>query len=174
MRPILPALLAVTLAVPAFAGWSRTGGFHPGALGARRDSAPLAPRFEARAQHLARLLELTAAQRDAFDRLRAEGLVATRPKLDEMRRLHEELRSLLDSGAADAQRVGDTLIALRRTRDDLQARREGFADELAEILTAEQRFAFEALRELRHDRDSRFGPGPRLGRRDGRSEPPGR
>jgi hypothetical protein len=78
-----------------------------------------------------------------------------------MRALGEELHGLLDSGSPDPAAVGERVLALHGLREELRQARESFASEFAALLTEEQRFAWEALREARGP----LGPdGPGFGR----------
>jgi Spy/CpxP family protein refolding chaperone len=94
-------------------------------------------------------------------------MASAQPRLAEMRALAEALHALLDSGSTDAQAVGEKAIALHRLRGELRAERQAAEAEFVKLLSAEQRFAFEALEEsrpLRRDRrGGRHGPGWGLG-----------
>jgi Spy/CpxP family protein refolding chaperone len=129
------------------------------------DPEALAERFDERADRIDALLDLTDDQRAAFDRKRAEAFEDARPKVERMRSVGEELRELLDSGTTDAAQVGSRVIEMHRLKAELKATRETVESELVEILTEEQRFAFEALKEARHDLEERgarrFGHGAR-------------
>jgi Spy/CpxP family protein refolding chaperone len=158
--PFAALLVAAPLvATPGGAGWS--SGLH----GRRGDPAE---RFARRAERVADLLELDAAQRAAFEQMLDARLDATRPKLDAMRALGDELRALLESGSTDAAAIGEKTLALHRLRGELHAEREAARAEFVALLSDEQRFAFEALeesREMRRGRHGRhrgpgFGPAP--------------
>jgi Spy/CpxP family protein refolding chaperone len=124
------------------------------------DAEMLEERLDRHADRMARALDLTADQRAALDALRADRLDAVRPKLERMRDLGGELRSLLDAADPDPAVVGARVIELHGLRQELRAERETFDSELAKILTDEQRFAWDALREARgFGHDGPGGPG---------------
>jgi Spy/CpxP family protein refolding chaperone len=114
-----------------------------------------------RADQVAEALELDATQRAAFDELRATRLERARPKLEALRTTGEELRALLDGGSTDATAVGEKVLALHALKQQLRAERESFERDFARLLSDEQRFAWEALRRARSDRDGErpFGHG---------------
>jgi len=155
MRWTMSTLLALALAAPVAAGAGEPGrghgpGFGPGfGPGALFDPEMLEERIERHAERLADALELTDAQRAAFDELREEGIGTAKTKLGEMRELGERLQALLDSASPDAAAVGAKVIALHELRQELRATRESFESEFAKLLTDEQKFAWDALRETR-------------------------
>jgi Spy/CpxP family protein refolding chaperone len=170
MRRLVLVFATLALASPAFAAHD-FGGREP-----RFEPGRFEERLDARADRVAGLLDLTDDQRASFEALRARSLSGARAKLARMHDLGEELRALLDAAAPDATQVGAKAIALHRLREELRAGRESFEAEVAEILTAEQRFAFEALREARGELEERgpggFRPRHRFERGDRRPEPP--
>lgn len=169
LRRIVPALAALVLAAPAFAAPSSSGsslrgpgcercfgsgGEHrrgPGGPGPMFDPERMEELLDVRADRIADLLDLSADQRAAFDAARTEALDAARPKMDRMRDLGDELRELLDGGSTDAAQVGARVIEMHQLKGELRAARQGVEAELSKLLTDEQRFAFEALREARRD-----------------------
>jgi Spy/CpxP family protein refolding chaperone len=168
MRPFVATLATLALVSPAFAGHDFRG------REPRFDPGRFEERLEERSDRVAEPLELTDDQRASFEALRERSLRDARARMERMRELGEELRTLLDATAPDAARVGEKAIALHRLREELRTGRETFEAEVARILTAEQRFAFEALREARGDLEERgpFRPRHRFERGDLRAEPP--
>jgi Spy/CpxP family protein refolding chaperone len=153
MRQLHATIVSLLLAAPVLAapgGWGRGGGpgFGSGGPG---------DRIERRAERVADLLELDDAQRTAFDQMLGAGLAAARPKLDQMRALHQELEALLDSGSTDEAAIGAKLLAIHRLRAELRAGREAARAEFVALLSDEQRFAFEAFDEMREMRRGRQG-----------------
>lgn len=144
-------------ALPAFAG--RPHGPGPGIGG------PPEGLMEMRAERLADALDLTAAQRASFDRLRADALAAAEPARDRMRAAHEELRTLLDAADPAPAEVGAKLIEVHRLQNELRAAREKFDRDFEATLTDAQKLALKAVRETR--------PGERLRERFGRHGGPG-
>ena len=151
---------ALALASPALAGDRHGFRDDPG-----YDFDRLEDRLDERAERIADLLELTADQRAAFERLRYEALEGAQAEIERLRAAGEGMHQLLDSGTTDAARVGALAIEAHQLRNELKAAKESVERELVELLTEEQRFAFEALKEARHDLPGRggrrFGHGPR-------------
>lgn len=158
MRTFRLTLAALLLAAPALAtgGPGRPGAFGPGHGPGRGPGFGPGFGIEERLDRLADLLDLDQSQRAAFEQLRAEHRLAARPKLERMRALHEELDALLDGGSNDAAAVGGKMLAIRQLRDELRAEREAGEAELVKLLDAEQRIAFETLKEAR---ETMRGPG---------------
>lgn len=169
MRRIVPALAAFVFAAPAFAApassgssvrgpgcehCSGPGGEHrrgPGGPGPMFDPERMEEFLDERADRIADLLDLTADQRAAFDAARTEALDAARPKMDRMRQLGDELRRMLDDGSTDAAQVGARVIEMHQLKGELRDARQSVESELSKLLTDEQRFAFDALKEARRD-----------------------
>jgi len=168
MRAIVATLATLVLVPPAFAAHDLRG------RAPRFDAGRLEERLEERSDRVADLLDLSADQRASFESLRERSLLDARAKMERMHELGDELRTLLDAAAPDATEVGAKAIALHRLREELSAGRDAFAAEVAKILTAEQRFAFEALQEARGEFEDRgpFRPRLRFERGDRRPEPP--
>jgi Spy/CpxP family protein refolding chaperone len=162
------ALVAATPLLAAPRGYGKPG--HPGF---RHDPEAFATRFEQRADRLAEALKLTDEQRQAVARLHEDARTETRARGERMRALHEELRAELAREGADATAVGAKMLELQELRTALRAARAQLHAEIGNLLTAEQRFAWEAMRELRGERLGRFGgPGGRRGPGPGRWSPP--
>jgi len=143
MPTLRTTLAALLFAAPLLAA---PGG--PGPAGHRFDPGP-DDRFAPRGERIAELLDLDAAQRAAFEQMRADGMAAARPKLEQLRTLHEEMRTLLDGGSTDVAAIGTKALAIHRLRGDLRAEREAAKAEFVKLLSDEQRFAYEALEEAR-------------------------
>ena len=161
------ALPALAAAQPGPGGWGHGPGFDPERFEDRMDD---------RAEHLARLLDLTPEQQAAFARLRDEGLASARADRDRARLAADELRVLLDGERPDPAAVGAKVIELHQARERMRTARQSAAAELEKLLTPEQRFAFRALREARDERfeDGRgFGRGPGFGHGQGFGGPGG-
>jgi Spy/CpxP family protein refolding chaperone len=180
-------LLATTAPVVASPGGGYGADRHagpPGGFGGPGemfggDPQTLIDRLSEHADRMADLLDLTADQRSAFDRLKQDSLDQVKTKLDAARADGDELRVLLDSSNPDPATVGAKAIALHQTRSDLRDLRKTFEDEFSKILTDQQRFAFEKLREARRfdsGPGGMHGPGgpggPGFGRRFDRRPPP--
>lgn len=160
MRTLRTTLVALLLAAPVLA--APGGGRHAG-FGRDFGHGPEHVRG-ARHDRIAELLELDETQRAAFDRLRADGFDAARPKFERMRALHDEVRALLDAGSTDAAAIGAKVLAAHQLRHALRAEREAAEAAFVELLSEEQRFAYEALREAREAfGERRRGPAARHG-----------
>ena len=153
----LLALAAPAFAIPDHGGRSADGPpcFEGPGGWATRDPGMIEDRRDERAERIADLLDLTEDQRAAFDKLRGDAFESARPKLDQLRSAHEELCRLLDSGSNDAQAVGSKMIEIRRLREELKATKDGVESELVKLLDSSQKFAFDALKEARHDFEER-------------------
>lgn len=162
--PLTPLLLAGALA-------AHEPGASAGDPEPRSGRSERAERFESLLEHrsdrLADALELSAAQRSEFERLRAERLAAARPTFQAMRESGRELRELLDAAKPDPTEVGERMIALHRLRGEVEAAKDAFEAEFVALLTPEQKIAFDALERVRGDRDDRRRDG-HFGRRDTR------
>jgi Spy/CpxP family protein refolding chaperone len=161
MRTLPTTFAALLLAVPVLAA--------PGAPGFRGGPGH-GP--EGRHVQVAELLDLDATQRAAFEQMRADGLAAAKPKFEQMRALHDEMRALLDSGSTDAAAIGAKMIAAHQLRNELRAERAAAEAEFVKLLSDEQRFAFAALKQARQSMRERgrgpgFGPGGFGPRHDG-------
>jgi len=166
MRRTTLTALALLVAAPVVAAPGGPGrgpgmgpGFGPG-------GGHFEERFEQRAEHVAEILKLDAAQRAAFDKLRQDGLAAARPKMEQMRALHEEVRTLLEAGSTDAQLVGGKLIAAHQLGQELRAERQAAEAEFEKLLDPQQKFAWQALKDARASRRGAFRQG-RHGMRGG-------
>jgi Spy/CpxP family protein refolding chaperone len=182
MRWMTTSLLALALVAPVAAApggyGSHRGGPGFGGPGEMPGGDPqmLIDRLSRHADRMADLLDLTPDQRAAFDRLKEDSLASAKDKLEVMRTNGDELRTLLDSANPDPATVGAKVIAMHQTRNDLRDLRKSFEDQFSKLLTAEQQYAFEKLREARRfdgGKGGMGGPGgPGFGRRFDRRPPP--
>jgi Spy/CpxP family protein refolding chaperone len=105
-------------------------------------------------------LELTEAQREAAKAIRNEALEAARPKLEQMRTLHQDLQKLLEAANPDTRAVGEKTLALHQLRKELASIREQALERFRALLDANQKEKLEALEALRpHRRDAWKGGG---------------
>lgn len=140
-RRLLAAVLFTLLALPALAPLADAAD-RRGGPGAGNPGAVLGnPRA------LARYLKLTPAQIAAAKTLREELQAETRPLHEQQKVLHEQLRAQLDAATADACAIGQTMLRLEGTRDQVRAAREEFDEAFSALLTPEQLARYEALKE---------------------------
>ncbi len=165
MRWILIPALTLALVAPLAAqpgpDGMRGAGFGPRAMNGRGggpnfDPAMMEEHLQARAEQIAKALNLTTEQRAAFDKLRQDRLATARTQMDQMRQLGDDLRTLLANPSPDPAAVGTKVIALDQMRTQLRDQRKRFEDAFSKILTPEQQFAFQAILDMR--------PGPGMGR----------
>jgi Spy/CpxP family protein refolding chaperone len=166
MRWTISTLLALAIVAPAVAAPDGPDGRGGGPRHRQGAGRGFEQRSERQAAHLARVLGLTDEQRAAAEQLRADGLAAAKPKMQEIRQLRGEVKALMDAGSDDAEAVGARMITMRELKAALHAERQRFDEEFSKLLTDEQRFAWQALKE------SRGGRG-RAGRRGGAGRRPG-
>lgn len=163
MPTLRTTLAALLFAAPLLAA---PGG--PGPGGHRFGPGP-GDHHQFRGERIAELLDLDATQRAAFERMRTDGIAAARPKLEQLRALHEEMKTLLDGGSTDVTAIGTRALAIHRLRSELRAEREAAKAEFVKLLSDEQRFAYEALEEAREGmRERGRGPGGLAPRHGGR------
>lgn len=121
--------------------------------------------------HFAEALDLTEEQRTAAKALHEEMAAEAAP----LRELHSEqwvaLEALLDSGDADATEVGEQVLEMHATRQQLQALHEDFADRFGALLDPDQLEKFEQLRQKRHMFRESHGHGFRASRGHGWGHP---
>jgi Spy/CpxP family protein refolding chaperone len=155
MKRILTLCLAAILlaGVAAFAagahgeGWKHMGG--PGEMGAHH------------AAMIAQALDLTDDQKAAAKKLHEELAAKAQPLMTQHHQQMAEIKTLLDSGNADAAEIGQKVIAAHATGQQLKALHEDFKTRFSALLNADQLDKLKKLEAMHHDRESvGFEPGP--------------
>jgi Spy/CpxP family protein refolding chaperone len=165
MRKTTLAVLGV--AVLALAAGPSPGGAEPPSPGDRH------PR-RGRAESMARFLGLSEQQQEAVRELMEERRAEHQALREKMAVNREAMEQALDVANPDPAAVGERAIEAHRLRKQQRALREAQDDAIRELLTAEQKVKFDAMRVLREE--GRGGPpeggfGPRPARRSGEPRP---
>ena len=125
-----------------------------------------------RIEKLAELLDLTADQTEQWQALMETRRETARAQGEELRATQEQIRELASTENPELEQLGRLTLDLHRGMEAMKGLREGFDEELATILTPEQREKLELLREARRAFDpEKRGPEGRKergGRRGGR------
>lgn len=147
---LLTAVTLVALAGPLFAfpGGPRPLGPPRGSHGAGGDEPPPLAR-------LTSFLALSADQEDQAKAIFEAARERAEPLRDQGEPLHRQLRQAVE--ARDREAIADTVLAIDDLRSDLAAIRNQAADQLARILTAEQKQRFAWVREWHDERGPRGG-----------------
>lgn len=161
----LVAALALVLVVPLFA--QRPGG--PGGPGGPGEPGE-GPEFGARmVRFLTEVLDLTAAQVTSLEALIDAHSAAVRPLWEQRRDNRQQVKELLEGSNPDAAAVGRLVIAGHELAEQIRAARETLNGRIEALLTAEQKAAYQALKEARelrrHHRRGPGGPGGGFGPR---------
>lgn len=162
----LPLLLAPPL-------WSQPGappdGAGPGAPGPHGLFAPESGPGGGRGMdhgfplsRIARFLDLSESQLEQARSLHEELVAAARPLHEDARRLHEELRGLLNGDAPDPAAVGARVLEIHEIREQGRLLRQELEADFSALLTPAQRERWDLLKDLRS-----LQHGPRHGRRGG-------
>jgi Spy/CpxP family protein refolding chaperone len=110
-------------------------------------------------------LGLTADQKAQWDSLHQQLRTSIEPLLDQKRAAEEQLRSLADAAAPDANAIGKQVLAIKAIDQQIKAAHEATAAKVAAMLTPEQKAKFDAMRALHEcaggPRGMAGGPGPR-------------
>ncbi len=128
------------------------------------------PQFEhLRAEHLekiTRFLDLTDQQVAEWKTIHESRGSSMRAELEAIHELHEQVRELASAEQADAEAVGSLVIEIHRRLETAKRSRETLHQELADVLTPEQRERFAVMKELRGERGGRrpIGHGHRMHR----------
>lgn len=151
----LAILTALYLLVPAVSVAQTDGGFRP----VPDRELDRGDRFaERRLQAVVEYLDLSEAQTYEWQTLSDTQQEARRASRDDLRANHEALRDVLDTGSADATRVGQMVIDLHARQQTLRAQHEADVEALKQILTPNQSEKLDALLTAR-------ALGPRFGER---------
>jgi Spy/CpxP family protein refolding chaperone len=92
-------------------------------------------------------LNLTEAQREQL-----KG----KPVMEQQRQLRKQIREALESGNADATKIGQLEIRAFQLRQQMKAAHEKAQADFVNVLTAEQKAQWEKMREQRKERFEQF------------------
>lgn len=150
MKRFATLLCLLTLAaVPAFAA-HHTAGTPADA------TATAGGHMDHMADHLAKALDLTDAQKAAAKPLQDELMATVKPLFAELETKHQAVHAALDANA-DAATVGEAAIAAHAVELQIKAAHEKFATAFAALLTPDQLTKFNALK-AQHEKMG-MGPG---------------
>jgi Spy/CpxP family protein refolding chaperone len=113
------------------------------------------PHGEGFGQHMVRALNLTDAQKAAWQALLEEHRAAAKPLMEEHRKLRDSIQEQLESAAPDATRIGELMISGHKLMTRFREARQDLEGKLLGLLDAQQKARFETLKDLRED----LGPG---------------
>lgn len=148
---VLPALLLALVAVTATAA--------PHGERGERGEGRWAGRFE----RLADTLELTDAQKAQWEEIVTAHRESQEGEREEVKALHQELQTLVESANPNATEVGELFLAIHAKKEAAQESREALRTELRGILTAEQAEKLDMLKEMKGERHHRGRHGRRGG-----------
>ena len=124
------------------------------ATAAAQPGPPPPPRGDA----LASYLQLTDAQKSAWQTARSNFEATTKPLHEQGRALHEQIDQALSSATPDAAAIGSLMISAKKIGDQLKSAHDALDATLVSTLTADQKAKFEAFKAARPPR--REGPPP--------------
>jgi Spy/CpxP family protein refolding chaperone len=124
------------------------------AIAAAQPGPPPPPRGDA----LANYLQLTDAQKSAWQTARSNFEATTKPLHEQGRALHEQIEQALSSATPDATAIGNLMISAKKIGDRIKTAHDALDATLASTLTADQKAKFDAFKAARPPR--REGPPP--------------
>jgi len=137
------ALILITL-VTAIAA---TAAAQPGPPPPRRDPLP-------------DYLQLTDAQKSAWQTARGNFETAVKPLHEQERTIHQQIEQALSAANPDATAIGKLMISGKQTGDQIKAAHDALDATLTATLTPEQKAKFEAFKAARPRGPHPDGPGP--------------
>src|SRR4029079_14477182 len=155
MKRILTYSFAAALVLGAgFTAWAESGKLQRGDHGERREA------------FLTRVLDLSADQQAAVEKLHAEMKAKAEPLRDQRHQQMKEVFALLKSANPDPAVVGEKMIAAYATRQQMKTLHEEFESKLSALLTPDQQEKLQKFQERRKSFDGE-GFGHRGGRHGG-------
>jgi protein CpxP len=103
-----------------------------------------------------RSLNLTDDQKAQLKSMREQQHEALKPVFEQERALRDQIRQALDSGNADAARVGQLEIQAHKLRQQIRAEREKGMAAFVGVLTPEQKAQWEKMKQEREQRRQQF------------------
>lgn len=95
---------------------------------------------------LAAALGLRQDQQEAVSALSDEMALAAAPLKETLRQQREALRAMLDAGVTDATALGEQVLEIHATRQQLEALHEDFREQVSGLLDDEQLARFQEIR----------------------------
>jgi Spy/CpxP family protein refolding chaperone len=105
----------------------------------------------ARGGHMARFLGLSEQQQDEVRKLMEERRADHQALRQKVEKTREAMQQALESASPDPAAVGELAIEAHRLRQQERALREAQDKAIRELLTAEQRVKFDAMKALREE-----------------------
>ena len=108
---------------------------------------PMPPQHPPRGgeDRLATYLALTAEQKSQWDAARKTFEDGIEPLREHIEATHEQIEKLMDAKSTDAAAIGNLMIDIRNTRDQIKTKHDALDATLESFLTAEQKTKFEAF-----------------------------
>ncbi len=94
-------------------------------------------------------LGLTADQKTQWQTARQSFDDSIKPLRDHIDAAHQQLEQLMDAKSTDAAALGNLMIDIRNTHDQITAKHDALDTTLESFLTADQKAKFEAFRAAR-------------------------
>jgi Spy/CpxP family protein refolding chaperone len=94
---------------------------------------------------LADYLQLTAAQKSAWQSARTAFETAVKPLHDQQRATHEQIEQALSGPSPDAAAIGKLVIAAHALGDQIKAAHDTLETTLQSVLTPEQKTKYDAF-----------------------------
>ena len=106
-----------------------------------------------RGDELASYLNLTDAQKSAWQSARASFEAAVKPLHDQQRAAHEQIEEALSSASPDPTAIGKLMISAKHLGDQIKAQHDALDATLTSTLTADQKAKFDAFKAARPRRE---------------------
>lgn len=110
---------------------------------------PPGPPPMAKGDPLVSYLGLTAEQKTQWQTARQSFDDSIKPLRDHIDATHQQLEQLMDTKSTDAAAIGNLMIDIRNTHDQIKAKHDALDITLEGFLTAGQKVKFEAFRAAR-------------------------
>jgi len=120
--------------------------FAIGSLAFAQPGPPGPPPPMAKGDPLVSYLGLTAEQKTQWQTARQSFDEGIKPLRDHIDATHQQLEQLMDSKSTDAAAIGNLMIDIRNTHDQIKAKHDALDTTLESFLTADQKVKFEAFR----------------------------
>jgi Spy/CpxP family protein refolding chaperone len=120
--------------------------FAIGSLAFAQPGPPGPPPPMAKGDPLVSYLALTAEQKTQWQTARQSFDDGIKPLRDHIDATHQQLEQLMDAKSTDAAAIGNLMIDIRNTHDQIKAKHDALDTTLEGFLTAGQKVKFEAFR----------------------------